>query len=304
MNSASSCTRFDKLPATTAEGSRGPGSKRLSLSVAALPSVARRGSFGALSKHTTVDNGALGRSGSKQKALPLNQVQDLSADVLKAAGGSLCYACGTPTLESGKGLRQCIACGSVQLKSGATSHAYAKANMDEVLPNGTTSRQASKQSLADILMAECASAGEGGSMNPMANRNAWRRLSAVAPLQKPEDKGPENVLAEDERKPVMAGFVNTGYCVGDRVKTALRLPGAVPAGNGWDPINSQTDAGIVVGAGNNAGEVMVKFDHSGHTVSMKMGHIQHVKAQAPLSNVQRAVRRKPSSILAQRQTIS
>lgn len=90
----------------------------------------------------------------------------------------------------------------------------------------------------------------------------------------------------------MAGFVNTGYSNGDRVKTALRLPGACPGGLGWDPIASQTDEGTVTGPGRVAGEIMVKFDHSGHVVSMKMSQLQHVKFKEPTTNVDRNRRRQ------------
>jgi len=41
---------------------------------------------------------------------------------------------------------------------------------------------------------------------------------------------------------------------------------------------------------------MVKFDHSGHTVSMKMSHLEHCKAKGPQTNADRNLRRKSSSM--------
>jgi hypothetical protein len=219
-----------------------------------------------------------------------SQVQEPALADLKAAGGELCYVCGSVTMQSGKGLRQCFACGSMQLKGGGTSHAYAMAHADDVLEDGTTSRQASKRSTdqGEIDM------GGGAKLNPLGARNAWRRISqdAAAEMAKANGFYDAKVSYDDEDGPIMAGFVDTGYRRGDRVMTRVRLPGAVPGGCGWDPIDTQTDQGVVTGVGHTAGEIMVTFDHSGYSCSMKMSQIEKVKPKVPNSHVDRSRCRK------------
>jgi len=303
-------TRFSIPEKRLAEGSRSAGGRRLSTSVPQLPTVNRGGIFGQLSKRTTIDGGDLARpgsssdsrSGSKRSTTKnASQVQETSAADLKNARGKLCFICGAETIESGKQMRQCTECRSMQLASGLTSHAYAVKNPDELLPNGTTSRQASKSAAAAQKQFEADNpqdTGAGAALNPAAARAAWRRLSIAGHAEgnTVKDSGlPQtgDVADPDVRVPVMAGpFVNTGYYIGDRVKTTLRLPGACPSGTGWDPIQAQTDEGAVTGPGHNPGEIMVRFDAGGHICSMKMSHLAHVKVKEPQTNVARSACRK------------
>jgi hypothetical protein len=146
-------------------------------------------------------------------------------------------------------------------------------------------------------------AGTTSALNQIASRDAWRRMSTIGRDERESElnsrkpsksgsvaSGPPDL---EEGMPIMAGYVNTGYCKGDRVKTTLRLPGACPTGRGWDPINPQTDEGVVVGPGNVTGEVMVLFDGGGHECSMKLGQITHAKPKLEnLTHVERNVRRK------------
>jgi hypothetical protein len=172
------------------------------------------------------------------------------------------------------------------------SHAYSIAHPDDTLPDGTSSRQASKRAVAEEKQRQAdnpSDNGLGGGLNSMGARLAWRLISAAAHAEMNAVPGQ---LAEEEKRPIWAGFVNTGYCEGDRVKTTLRLPGANPGGVGWDPINPQTDEGVVQGPGRELGEIMVKFDYSGHVCSMKMGQITHVKAKPPATNLDRSKCRK------------
>jgi hypothetical protein len=125
-------------------------------------------------------------------------------------------------------------------------------------------------------------------------------LSAVAVAEKYEDKSVWGPLQEQESgedvdqdnpKPVMAGFVNTGYYVGDKVRSTVRLPGGT-ARNGWDPMKTGTDEAFVTGPGNQPGEIMVRFEHNGVSASLKLSQIERFSAPAAKSNVERTIRRK------------
>jgi hypothetical protein len=193
-----------------------------------------------------------------------------------------------------------------QLNSGMSSHIFAVGHQDDD-DDGMIGRASSKNSTrtsSKRSVREAKQKGEEkeaqekvdavmGTGNHLAKDVAWRRLSASAHQHIHADGPPGTTLLEEEKVPIMAGIVDSGYRKGDRVKASgVRLPGAVPGGSGWDPINVQTDAGWVVGAGRNPGEIMVKFDISGHTCSMKMSQIQHLKAKEPDNNIERSHARK------------
>lgn len=256
----------------------------MSASTAALPSVVRRPLFGSLRRtQNTVDQGTLSRS-TGSLARPASQVQETAPDVLVGAKGKLCYICGAPTLEQGTGLRSCSECGSLVLKSGFSSHAHSVKE---------ESRSGSKKSIVSVLqdLAQApVDSGLSASMNPMASRSAWRRLSSAGPIGLDQAPG-NNAIDPEDREPIMAGIVDTGYKKGDRVKTNMRLAGGKPPG--WDPIeDASKDEGTVIGPGREAGHIMVKFDHSGSIVSMKLGQIEPLKAKAAMTNVARSNARK------------
>lgn len=274
-------TRFAAVQVHLVEGGRGPSALRLAKSTSSLPSVSRNLLFGSRGKNLTIDEGNLARHAKKQMEEP-------SAEVLKAAHGVLCYVCGTETHGSGSGLRQCPECHSIQLKSGGMSHAYGMSH-DE---NGLSTRSGSKLSTRasskrsaveqkkqedDIPM----DAGMSG-LSGLAARRAWRGLS--------QNSQGDSAL---DLVPILAGTVLTGYFVGDRVKSNLRLAGASTGGLGWDPINVGPEEGTVQGPGLKSGELMVKFDSSGVICSMKMSHIDRVKGKGSQTNVQRKFKGKP-----------
>lgn len=299
--------RFPAQKGFVAEGSRGPSVRRLVSSPGVLqPGTVQRGPlFGSLTKRRTIDDGTLSRSGSAASSLrphtsggmPESGIIAKSADEMKKAQGALCFVCGAATLESGRGLRQCPVCRSIQLAGGGMSNAFAVKHADDE----PSSRQSSKRVTEEAEAAKAGNleaavdSGTGNQLNPLLARSAWRRISQDAQAQMAHVHGctGQTIIAPgEEREPIMAGFVDTGYAKGDRVKTTLRLPGAIPGGVGWDPIDCQTDEGVVIGPGNKRGEIMVQFDHSGHNCSMKMGQITHVKIKEPTTNVDRSRRRK------------
>merc|ERR1719183_915601 len=131
-------------------------------------------------------------------------------------------------------------------------------------------------------------------MNAIGARNAWRAMSqsshvAMAQAMSASLSG-ESAVAGEERVPVMAGSLNTGYYIGDRVKTTLRLPHRDEKGH--DPSDpTERECGIVQGPGRAQGEIMVKFEGSG-TVSIKVGQLEHVHAKKPQTNLDRSRCRK------------
>merc|ERR1719482_2114295 len=125
-------------------------------------------------------------------------------------------------------------------------------------------RQGSRISVGAGGGTEEAVAIDTGLANPRVSKSAWSRLARGAHQDMTQAQAlPEMNLLDEERVPITFGFLETGYRKGDRVKTTLRLSGAVPTGHGWDPIAVQTDEGTVVGPGRNPGEIMVKFDYNG-----------------------------------------
>jgi len=73
---------------------------------------------------------------------------------------------------------------------------------------------------------------------------------------------------------------NTGFSIGDRVKSSFRIPG------------SSSSEGIVVGYGNRTGEIMVKFDGIDLGVSMKIRQVELAKERKPVSNIECNTRRR------------
>lgn len=301
-------TRFASKEEYRAEGGRGPSAQRLHhiQSTGAL-TIQRRGGFGGLKSRSTIDQGSLSHSTGRLPSIgqPSDEIRELSSEELKKGHGKLCYVCGAETLVSGSGLRACPTCHSIQLQSGLMSRSYAVAHPDAVLPDGTTSRQASKRSAAEQAKQQAESV-DSGTTNILTCKLAWKRLSQASAEMSNTSVGADGFVADpsvapEERVPIMAGIVNTGYSTGDRVKTTLRLAGAQAGGLGWDPINCETNEGTVVGPGRVAGEIMVKFDNSNQTCSMKMSQIKHVKEKGVQTNVDRGRCRKtlarPSTIM-------
>jgi len=318
----SSNERFPPPKEAVYEGGRGPSSKRLAQSTSSL---VRRGLFGTLEKHRSIDQGELASSSAGFKRA--SQLEETPYEELKKAQGKLCYICGAMTMESGTGLRHCPECRSLQLKSGMTSNAYARKHPDgheAALRDGVVdrvgsaagSRSSSKRSagsskerqfdreplppgmggaFGQVVEDAVVDSGMGGSLSAFAQRRAWRRVSEAAHAEmatKTNLLPGETFVNPEDRVPIMAGYVETGFFTGDRVKTGLRLPGACPSGIGWDPINGQTNEGSVIGEGLKPGEIMVKFDAGGHSVSMKMSQLEHVKKREPKTHVERSRCRK------------
>lgn len=263
------CTRFPMPPQKPPEGTRGPSKQRLTQSAASL----RQGALSnSLNRHR--------RAYSKSDA----RMEENTDAESQGGPAKMCYVCGAPTVESGNGLRACPECHSIQLKSGfmSRSHTIANAALDLV----------AAKKLFDPDAPEIV---EDVDLNPRACRAAWTRMSTNVHAEMTHAMGTvpvDNVCGlEEEHTPIMAGFVNTGYCKGDRVKTPLRLAGACP-GAGWDPINHETGQGTVQGPGRKDGEIMVKFDYNNLTCSMKMGQLEHVHIHAPATHLQRSMCRK------------
>lgn len=188
-----------------------------------------------------------------------------------------CHLCGAELHDTGKGLTFCQGCHSLRLRSGRTSHAYGEK---------TASRNASKQAPPKDPFDK----DPGASMSSLVARGAARRMSARE----------DGLLAEDvgqaaESKKIMAGIVDTGYKVGDRIKSKYRPAVAAANEAGWNPLNKETDEGVVLGAGKHVGEVLVKFDYGEVTASMKLHQIEHAVSKGPVSNVERCVNRRMSS---------
>lgn len=144
----------------------------------------------------------------------------------------------------------------------------------------------------------------GQRMTGIQARQAWRRCSASAHQERHRENeeavqfAPQGGYEESRcdpggRQPIMAGFVDTGYYVGDRVKSTLRLPGcAEPNRTGWNPLQApQDDTGVVTGPGREAGEIMVKFDRNENEFSLKLSHLAHVHSE-PVSHVERHTQRR------------
>lgn len=172
------------------------------------------------------------------------------------------------------------------------SHLWALKNTGESLAQKETNSPIDNYSM-DL--------GMGDLMNPLASRQAWRRLSvqAEADLRKASSSLCLEEVDDDNPQPIFAGIVNTGYTIGDRVKSNVRLPrhGRDNNCNNWDFLHNSADEGFVTGPGREAGEIMVKFDCSGVVCSMKMDRIEHVTEKRPGSHMERNNNRRRSSSL-------
>lgn len=288
--------RFPARKENPPEGTRGPSGKRMTMSKhnlsSSLPSLNRGPLFGSLSRKSTTDSGST-RSMSKSSSSP---VFEKTEEEKAASHGKLCAVCGDETAESGKGLRQCPTCHSIQLASGFASHTLNMTNPGQGLQDAVHQLMAKHKihgQFDDAISSDVVvDNGLGPSNNHLAHATAWRRVSMTGHAEMA--MALSGCLQEEDKQPVMAGIVNTGYAVGDRVKTTLRLPGAAPSKVGWDPITPESNEGTVTGPGRVPGEIMVKFDHCSkdHVVSMKMSQLTHVKTKEPIGHLERSFRRK------------
>jgi hypothetical protein len=88
--------------------------------------------------------------------------------------------------------------------------------------------------------------------------------------------------------------ISSQWCdfeIGDRVRSTMRLPGSNPSRNGWDPLQTPPDEGVVTGLGRKDGEIMVKFANSDTECSLKGNHLVHIIPR-PASHVGRSNRRR------------
>lgn len=184
----------------------------------------------------------------------------------------------------------CSGCNTLSLKGGRKSHIVA--SYEEAVAR-KEERSMSKEKAPDPFALT-----PGAALGPVNERGAWRRLS----LRKDgEIEGDVENPSRPEK--IMAGFIDTGYTVGDRVKSKFHVSAGATSeclGNGWDPLKGQTNIGSVIGQGYKVGEVLVKFDYGDVVASMKMHQIEHADAKAPVSNVERTVNRRRASRSATR----
>jgi len=187
---------------------------------------------------------------------------------------NMCQACGADSIVSGvDGLQQCSDCRSIQLKSGRMSRAFALKNNTNCAEGGLksglrlkTDGVATAEMLeSGALRADCSLAGKLAFRRMMQDARADMALPAV-PDAAAQSRGTE--------------LENTGFSIGDRVKSSLRIPG------------SDSSEGVVVGYGNKVGEVMVKFDGSDLGMSMKIRKIEMAKERKPVSNIECNTRRR------------
>lgn len=289
--------RFQAPKVYDATGNRGPSATRLGQSASGF----RFESDSQLAKNL------LERKNSKQKKD--KEFEDLNPELLNAAHGLLCFQCGGKTVESGNGCRKCTVCSCLVLKGGHSSSASAEKSSSSAInlsragsKQSMGSRQGSKasmsggQSLMDVAAAMMEANGPqalGSSFNRVAAGKAWRRLSVEGhhdmAVATGLFKGETNVSdPHSELIPIVGPMGETGFFVGDRVKSNMRLPGACPGGLGWDPINPQTNEGTITGEGGKFGEIMVKFDASGTECSMKVAHLTKCKYKDPTTNIDRS----------------
>jgi len=287
-----SASRFCAPKVYSATGNRGPSATRLGQSASGF----RFESDSQLAKNL------LERKGSKQKKA---EFEDLNPELLNAAHGMLCFQCGAKTTESGNGVRKCTVCSSLVLKGGHSSSASAqpsapasRAGSKQSMGSrqGSKASQSGGQSLMDVAAAMMEANGPqalGSSFNRVAAGKAWRRLSVEGhhdmALATGLFKGETNVAdPHADPIPIVGPMGETGFFVGDRVKSNMRLPGACPGGLGWDPIDPQTNEGTITGEGGKFGEIMVKFDASGIECSMKVAHLTKCKYKEPTTNIDRS----------------
>jgi hypothetical protein len=127
-------------------------------------------------------------------------------------------------------------------------------------------------------------------LNPLAARQAWRRLSEQAHIECQREGSVSSrstaLPVDDDSQPIMAGFVNTGYYIGDRVRCSVRVAGSNSERTGWNPLRTAPEEGVVTGPGLTAGELMVQFDSRDDECSLKMRQIERVHKD-PVSNIDR-----------------
>mmetsp|Transcript_124600 Transcript_124600/g.232965 ORF Transcript_124600/g.232965 Transcript_124600/m.232965 type:complete len:290 (-) Transcript_124600:100-969(-) len=241
-------------------------------------SVVRSSSSGLIRRHsinTPEPSASRSESTLRRELIHTRTVGDWPEDSIPSG---YCHLCGDELKESGKGLSFCAGCHSLRLKSGHMSHAYAEKH-----PTRTASKDGNRTK--DLFAVE-----PGTMMNGVAARGAGRRMS-----MREDGVMADDVMADEGPKKIMAGFIDTGYKVGDRIKSRYRPAVAAASEAGWNPLNKETDEGVVLGPGHKVGEILVKFEYGEVTASMKLHQIEHAAAKPPASNLERNVNRRQSS---------
>lgn len=262
-------SRFPSKESCSSHGSRGPSAMRLSTPT--LQSSAARRSLSTPKDFTRLPSPAAATT-SRQKKEAMR-----------------CCICSTELASSGNGLSICTRCRGVHLSSGRVSHLWAVKNGSPTPVQDETVRANDNYSI-DL--------GHNKISNPLANRQAWRRLSEQAHVNMCNIPSLDHAQNGDSAgEPIFAGIVNTGYVVGDRVKSSVRLPRDRDSkGDNWDFLScDSTDEGVVIGPGHVAGEIMIKFDHNRRACSMRMDKIERVSEKEPTTNCQRAANRRRST---------
>lgn len=212
----------------------------------------------------------------------------IAASSMFTEGGNVeeyCIDCGGLMKKSGRGLKLCTECRLLTYSSGFVSR----------LASGDPPKP-SEEELAIVR------ANEERFSKGLMQRKAWRRASSAALVEMRQDKtawgpSPDSVIDESadtkSSKPIMAGFANTGYSVGNKVRTSVRLQ---EAGEPWNPLKEPANEAYVIGPGNNSGEIMIKFAHNGAKASLKLSQIEHVPVKGPRNNLERDMRRMANCV--------